>query len=97
MNEVGGHFHSLAALLEFQVFTFEIGEVGAILSQKQRRVVGDGAGGQAQGLHVVDFHEPVDGGGHVGPVHKRIAAGDDNLLDGRRTAHVIDGFTHVRN
>ena len=82
MDEMGGHLHALAAFLEFEVFALQVTQQFGIVSQEQMGIVGDGAGGQTQGLDMLDLHEAVDGAGHVGPVHERVAAGDHDLFDG---------------
>ncbi len=77
-----GHFHTLAALLKFEVLALQIAQQGGIVGQKQMGVLGDGTGGQTQGLNMVDLHEAVDGTGHVCPVHEGVSAGDHDFFDG---------------
>jgi len=84
MDEMGGQFHAFAVLLEFQIFLFQVFEIGRFIFQKQIRIIGNRPGGQAQGLDMGNVHEPVNGSGHIFSVHERITAGDHNFLDQRR-------------
>jgi hypothetical protein len=82
MDEMGGHLHALAACLQVEVFAFQVTQQFGIVGQEEVGIIGDGTGCQAQGLDMFDIHEAVDGAGHVGPVHKRIPAGNYDFLDG---------------
>ena len=55
VDEVGGHLQPFARLLQLAGFCASGSRAVAVVVQKQVRVVGDGAGGQAQGLHVGDL------------------------------------------
>jgi hypothetical protein len=51
----------LPRCLQFEVFALQIAQQGGVVGQEHVGIVGDGTGGQAQGLHMVDLHEAVDG------------------------------------
>jgi hypothetical protein len=95
MDEMGGQFQALFFLLQLEVFHFQVVEQLAVVPQKEVRVIGRRPGGQTQGLDMRNVAETVDGAGHVGPVQKRVPAGDDHLFDAGRPAHVFQSLVDV--
>ena len=59
------------------------------------RIVGNGTGGQAQGLDMLHLHQAVDGACHVFPVHEGVAAGNDDLFNQRRISDMFDRLPDI--
>ncbi len=95
MNEMGGNLQAFSQLLQFQVLHFKKVQPEGVIFIEQMRVVGNGAGCQPQGLNVRDFHQTVNGRYHIFLVQKRIASGNNNFLDIRRIAHIVDCLLHI--